>query len=358
MKKVAIVYDRVNKWGGAERVILTLNRLYPEADLITSVYDKNNASWANIFPNVKTTFLQNMPFIKKHHELVPYLMPLAFESLNLSQYDLIISISSEAAKGVITSPKQKHIAYILTPTRYLWSGYGDYFKNKLFKILTLPFVKYLRQWDKIAAYRPDIIIAISSDIKDRIKKYYNRDADVIFPPVKRLKEDKENVFKDKDYYLIVSRLVSYKKVDLAIKAFNILGLPLIIIGTGNCYYKLKKIAGDSIYFKGFLPDTKLASYYKHAKAFIMPQIEDFGITSIEAQMYGTPIIAFNKGGAKDTVIEGVTGTFFTEQSVESLVDAVQRFAKMKFNTDNIINNALRFSEDNFKNKFKKVIKND
>src|SRR5579872_110897 len=180
--KVALVYDRVNKWGGAERILLALNKLFPDAPLYTSVYNPKTAIWANTFV-VKPSFLQRFPFALSAHERYPLFMPLAFESFDFRGYDLVISVTSEAAKGIITGTKTKHICYCLTPTRYLWSGYNDYFKNRLFKFLTRPLVSYLRIWDVIAAKRPDGFFAISEEVRARVKKYYGQDATVIHPPV-------------------------------------------------------------------------------------------------------------------------------------------------------------------------------
>ncbi|MEK7497519.1 MAG: hypothetical protein AAB656_01225 [Patescibacteria group bacterium] len=180
--KTAIVYDRVNKWGGAERVLLTLHEMFPGAPLYTSVYNSKTAPWAAVFPKVYTSFLQNFPFAKNNHELYAILMPIVFESFDFDEYDLVISVTSEAAKGVITKPGTKHICYMLTPTRYLWSGYKEYFKNPLVRFISKPIINYLRSWDKVAAFRPDEIIAISTEVQRRVKKYYNRESKIIFPP--------------------------------------------------------------------------------------------------------------------------------------------------------------------------------
>lgn len=180
--RVAIVYDRVNKWGGAERVLLTLHEMFPSAPLYTSVYNPNSAAWAKVFPKIYTSFLQNFPLAKSSHELYAVLMPLAFESFDFDKYDLVVSVTSEAAKGIITKPGTKHICYMLTPTRYLWSGYEVYFKNPILKFISKPVINYLRSWDKVAASRPDEIIAISTEVQKRIKKYYNRESKIIFPP--------------------------------------------------------------------------------------------------------------------------------------------------------------------------------
>ncbi|MBU2632511.1 glycosyltransferase family 4 protein, partial [Patescibacteria group bacterium] len=178
--KVALAYDKVNKWGGAERVLLALCKIFPNAPLYTSVYNKETASWASVF-NVKTSFLQKIPFAKSRHDLLAPLMPLAFESFDFSDYDLVISVTSESAKGIITNSKTKHICYFLTPTRYLWSGYRDYFKNPLKRTMAIPFVNYLKKWDIAASKRPDVFIGISKEVKARIKKYYKRDSIIIYP---------------------------------------------------------------------------------------------------------------------------------------------------------------------------------
>jgi hypothetical protein len=182
--KVALVYDRVNKWGGAERVLLTLHEMFPDAPLYTSVYDEDRAPWARVFPRIYTSFLQKIPFAKSIHEFLGTLMPMAFELFNFDEYDLVISVTSEAAKGIITKPGTKHVCYMLTPTRYLWSHYDLYFRNPLLRFISKPFVSYLRTWDKMAALRPDKIIAISSEVKRRIKKYYKLESEIVYPPCK------------------------------------------------------------------------------------------------------------------------------------------------------------------------------
>jgi glycosyltransferase involved in cell wall biosynthesis len=361
--KVALVYDRVNKWGGAERVLLTLHEMFPDAPLYTSVYNPETAPWANVFPDVITSFLQKISYARDRHEHFPFLMPLAFESFNFDEYDLVISVTSEAAKGIITKPQTKHICYCLTPTRYLWSSYEDYFRGPTSKIATKPVVGYLRRWDKIAAQRPDVMIAISTAVRDRIKKYYNRESEVIFPPVdlEEFKNQKSKIkntnqiLKFESFYLIVSRLVPYKRVNLAIETFNRLGLPLVIVGTGSEEKKLKNIAKSNIKFMGQLTEDDIIRYYRRCTAVIMPQEEDFGLVSVEAQAAGAPVIAFGNGGARDTVIPGKTGVFFTAQTVESLADAVERFGEMELNEQDSLENAKKFSKETFEMKFKKVV---
>jgi glycosyltransferase involved in cell wall biosynthesis len=353
--KVALVYDRVNKWGGAERVLLALKKIFPNADLFTSVYSKENAPWANKF-NVKTSFLQNFPLAKNHHDLYAFLMPIAFESFNFDNYELVISVTSEFAKGIITKPKTLHICYLLTPTRYLWSGYDDYFRNKILKLISKPAVAYLRNWDRIAAKRPDKIITISSEVANRTEKYYKEKSQIIFPPI-FISDNKEKPSKDKhqEYFLIVSRLVYYKRIDIAIKAFNKLGLPLKIVGTGKLKGFLKRISNKNIEFLDSLTDKQLRTYYKNCKALIFPGIEDFGLVMAEAQSFGKPVIAFKAGGALDIIKEGITGEFFSEQNEKSLMEAVEKFNSKIYNSSLCIENAQKFSFDNFRKKFLEII---
>lgn len=354
--KTALVYDRVNKWGGAERVLLALHEMFPKAPLYTSVYNSQTAPWAKVFSKVIPSFLQKIPFAKTNHELLAPLMPIAFETFDFSGFDLVISVTSEATKGIIVRPPTKHICYCLTPTRYLWSHYGTYFKGGTFKGVMRPVVNYLRHWDKIAAQRPDKIIAISTAVQKRIEKYYGRDSEIVYPPVDVDKfrvskvSNVPKVLKAK-YFLVVSRLVSYKKVDLVIKAFNKLDLPLVIVGTGRQEKKLKKMAKSNIEFVSNLTDKELINYYRGAWALIMVQEEDFGIVAVEAQAAGIPIIAYNKGGSFDTVVEGKTGVFFDKQSPKSLLSAIERFDKIVFNKIDLVSNAKKFSKKRFRKEF-------
>ncbi len=363
-KKIAIVYDRVNKWGGAERVLLALHEIFPKAPLYTSVYDVRNASWANVFPKVKTSFLQNIPFAKSNHEFLAPLMPLAFESFDFSKFDIVISVTSEAAKGIKTTPKTFHLCYCLTPTRYLWSGREFYFKSPpskfgfipFFKFLSVPFIKYLKRWDIEASKRPDKIIAISTEVQNRIRKYYKRESEIVFPPV-----DIPNIKKSRskkeigDYYLLVNRLIPYKRVDLAVKAFNKLEKVLYIVGSGSEEMKLKKIAASNIKFLGQVNERELCQLYLRAKALIMPQEEDFGIVSVEAQSFGVPVIAYKKGGSLDTVVEEKTGIFFKDQTVKSLMQAIKKFDKMSFSERILKANAKRFSKEVFKKQLQRSL---
>lgn len=381
--KVALVYDRVNKWGGAERVLLALHEIFPDAPLYTAVYSPDKAEWASVFPKVIPSFLQKIPYLNMHHELLGAFTPIAFETFSttggpssgwdFSDYDLVISVTSEAAKGIITRPPTKHICYCLTPTRYLYSGYEDYLHNPPSKLswipfyeqVSKPFLAYTRYWDQIAAQRPDHYVAISSAVKKRIKKYYYRNSEVIFPPVEIEKFAISNSQLTKikqDYYLIVSRLIPYKKVDLAIKAFNKLDDKLVIVGTGSEEKYLRSIAKDNIEFKGFVSDEKVVSYFQNAKAFIYPQEEDFGITAVEAQATGCPVIAYKAGGVLDTVVDPLmesgpaTGVYFDRQDEESLINAIKRFNQLSFSKKELVNNAERYSKDRFLKEFDEMVK--
>lgn len=370
--RVALVYDRVNKWGGAERVIIALRKIFPDSVLFTSVYKENRASWAKKIP-VVTSFLQKIPFAAGFHEGLAVFMPIAFESLNFDNYDLVISVTSEAGKGIITKPGTRHVSIILTPTRYLWSGYRDYFSNELFRVLTFPVVSYLRFWDKIAACRPDKLVAISSTVQKRIKKYYGLDSEIIYPPLmirntksqirnpKQIINPKSEIL-DHNYFLIVSRLVSYKRIDLAVRAANRARITLKIIGTGSEFGRLKKIAGrpgrdGTVEFLGHVSDSDLKYYYANCRALIFPGIEDFGLSMVEAQAFGKPVIAFRGGGAEEIIIEGKTGIFFDKQSVSELAKALKSFKPSRYNSVDCVRNSKRFSFEQFKRKIFVIINN-
>lgn len=351
--KVALVYDRVNKWGGAERVLLALHKIFPTAPLYTSVYNPKKAKWARVF-RVKTSFLQNFPNASSSHQFYAPLMPIAFESFSFDEYDLVISVTSEAAKGIITRPKTIHICYCLTPTRYLWSGYEIYFKNKFLKFISSPAVSYLKHWESVASLRPNKYIAISKEVKKRIKKYYNRDSQVIYPPVNIPSHSPKKEKKGK-YFLVVSRLIPYKRIDIAIKACNELNLSLKIIGKGSEGFKLKRMAGPTIEFLGEVSDKKLWSYYKNSKALIFPGIEDFGLVMVEAQAFGKPVIAFNGGGAKEIIIKGKTGEFFNKQEPKALVNILKKFDINRYNSLDCYKNSKRFTFENFQREFKRFL---
>ncbi len=353
--KVALVYDRVNKFGGAERVLLTLHKIFPDAPLYTLVYDKKSAAWAKeieVFP----TFLNYLPYLRKRHEILAPLAPMAFETLDLKDFDVIISITSGDAKSVITNTKQLHICYCLTPNRYFWSGGGEYQKDWKLKILPKWLFNYFRTVDLLISHRPDEYIAISTEVKNRIKKYYNRDSSIIFPAIEDKFYSKSIIPpKSREYYLLVGRLVPYKRAALAIKVFNKLNKRLIVVGEGSERRTLENIANKNIEFVGAVGDAKLIEYYRHAKALIFPQDEDFGLVPLEAQACGTPIIALGKGGVLDTVVDKKTGIFFEAQTEKSLSDAIVKFEKLSFDLEDCRTNAKNFNSEKFSKDFSEKV---
>lgn len=354
--KTALVYDRVNKWGGAERVLLTLHKIFPDAPLYTSVYNPEKARWARDF-KIRTSFLQSIPFVRDNHEVVPFAMPLAFEQFDFDDFDLVISVTSEAAKGIITKPKTKHICYCLTPTRYLWSGYDEYFKNQLLKTFSYPAVNYLRKWDVSASARVDVFASLSKEVQGRIKEYYGRDSELIYPPA-GLEIKNKDAMKNKDFFLVVSRLsrfTKYKRIDLVIEACNKMKLPLKIAGYGNWEEDLKKIAGPTVEFLGKVSDEKLVQLYSSCKALIFPAYEDFGLTIVEAQQFGKPVIAYRGGGALETVTENKTGVFFDTQNIDDLTSAIEKFEKSKFSAKDCIEQAEKFNFEIFREKILSLV---
>jgi len=350
--KLVLVYDRVNKIGGAERVLNTLHKIWPKAPLFTSVYNPKTAPWAKNF-KVIPSFLQKIPGAKSRHEWLLPAMPRAFESFDFSNFDVVISITSAEAKGIITSPSTLHICYCLTPTRYLWSGKKDYevgWGGLGLKV----FGPGLRQWDFVASKRPDIFLAISKIVQARIRKYYRRDAEIIYPPFLKLPITNYQL-PITNYYLIVSRLVPYKCIDLAVKAFNKLGKNLIIIGQGMEKKSLTRIAKKNVKFIDRLTDEQLAGYYMSCRALVFPGKEDFGLTSLEAQSFGKPVIGIDRGGLTETVIHGKTGWLFEKQTVESLICAVKDFEKRKFSAKACQAQTSKFSEKTFIKKFKNKV---
>lgn len=353
--RIAIVHDFLNQYGGAEKVLEAFHEIWPDAPIFTLFYNKNVMPKEFSNWDIRVSPIQNLPFGEKKYRWYLSLMPVAIERFNLKNYNLIISSCSSYSKGVITPPKSIHICYCHTPTRYLWQDSFEYIESlkgteKIVRKILLPLLTYLRIWDYNAAQRPDYFLANSKNVARKIKKYYHRDSEVIYPPVET---EKFYISKEiEDYFLIVSRLRPYKKIDLAIRAFNELKLPLKIIGAGEGK-SLRKIAKKNIQFLGFVSEKEKADYYAHCQALIHPQDEDFGITAVEAMASGRPVIAYKSGGALETVVEKETGIFFEDQTWQSLARAVLRFKSENFNPEKIKNYANRFSKERFK---KEIIK--
>ncbi len=349
--RIAFVHEYLNQFGGAERMLQVLCAFYPKAPIYTLLYDKDATGGVFEGRIIKTSFLQNLPFSKKHHRAFPLLMPLAIEQFDFSEYDLVLSVSASFAKGIITKPHTKHISYCLTPPRFLWDSSQKFVEEfgypKFIKNLLPPLITYLRIWDKEASLRPDEFWSISDFIKGRVKKYYRKNSKVIYPPVNVSKFQISN--KVGNYFLMTGRLVSYKKFDLAIKVFNLNGLPLKIVGIGPELKKLKRIAGKNIEFIGLVSDEYLAQLYSGAMACIFPQEEDFGIVPLESMASGRPVIAFGSGGALETVIDRKTGIFFNEQTEQSFQAAIEMFYTLKFDPEICRNQAEKFDVEVFKN---------
>ena len=355
--KVALVHDWLTNMGGAERVVINFKEIFKDAPIYTTIYNPDNLDDELKNIDVRTSFLQNKKDAKKNHQKYFPFMPMAFESFDLNDYDIVLSSSSSCAKGVVTNPNTMHVCYCHSPMRYGWEFYYEYANTtdmkKLKKKLLKYFMDYMRIWDNVSSNRVDYFIANSENVARRIWKHYRRESVVIHPPVRC------NLFnisdEDEDYFLIVSRLVEYKKIDLAIEAFNELRLPLIIIGDGSEREKLESKAKGNIKFLGRQPDNVIKKYYSKCRAFIFPGEEDFGITPLESQASGRPVIAFGKGGALETVIDRQTGIFFDEQTVDELKLAVKKFQNIDFDKKVIRKHAEEFDEAIFKGKIKDFI---
>jgi len=357
--EIALIHDMLVQEGGQERVLRALQELFPDAPTFVLIYDKKNKEKYYLNKDIRTTFLQKMPGIEKKFQWYLPFMSAAIESHDLRNFDLVLSSSSSFAKGVITKPGAQHICYCHTPTRYLWSDWQGYVEDLPYpdfikKILPL-YLSHLRNWDWFASQRVDKFLANSSAVRDRIKRYYNSDAQVIYPPVDTNKFYISNNLGN--YYLIGGRLVPYKRYDLAVSAFNRLDMPLKIFGIGSEFEKLKNIAKNNIEFLGEISEQEKAELYSKCIAFINPQEEDFGITAVEAQASGRPVIAYKAGGALEIVQAGVTGEFLEDQTWENLANTIIHFSPEKYNPQEIKNSVEKFNAERFKNEIKNFINN-
>ncbi len=354
--RVALVSDYLNQYGGAERVLEALCALFPSAPIYTLFYDAPSTGFVFEGRDIRTSFLQKIPFVRKHHRYFPMLMPMAIEQFDLSSFDLVISSSASYAKGVITNPGTYHICYCHTPLRYAWGGDGQRLEHKAYPFwmraaipLMLP---YLRVWDRQASTRPDVIIANSHFVQEKIAKYYRRESRLVYPPVNI---EKFSIQKPDGYFLIVGRMVPYKHFDIAVEACTRLNLPLKIIGDGPQRKILQRIAGSTVQFEGLVHEKNLPLYYANARALLFPQEEDFGITAIESMASGRPVIAYRKGGALEYIREGENGIFFNEQTVDSLAGALQRFEDVSFDPVKIRASAERYDARHFFEEIKNII---
>lgn len=396
--RVALVHDFLVQRGGAERVLKVLSEMYPDAPIYTLLYDEEKMRSMFDAKRVKVSYLQKFPkFLRKrYHWLMPFFMVMP-EIFDLRDYDLVISSSGAWTKGIVTKLNTTHICYVHSPMRFVWDYNDRYLKEigkKKISIFVRFVLNYVRIWDRLAADRPDYLIANSEYTRRRINKYYRRDSEVIYPPVVNLQQTTDNkqqatnnqelttnkgqqavaggelpASTRKDdcsstlggsvagYFLVVSRLSPYKKTDIVVEAFNKLGLPLVVIGEGQQKKHLKRIANENIKILGWQDDETVEKYYANARAFIFPAEDDFGITAVEAMAHGVPVIAYRKGGACETVVEGVTGEFFDAQTSDVLADGVRRLMLNEKNYDREIikKRAAEFSEERFKTEFKEYL---
>jgi len=359
--KVAIVHEWLSSFGGSERLLAQLLHLFPSADIFALTHFPQNFQNTELKDiKVRTTFLQNIPHIEKHYRKLLPIMPLAIEALDVSDYDLVLSLSHAVAHGVKTHPHQTHISYISTPMRYAWHMRDDYLNlhgltNPLIRFAANGTLSLLRRWDASASTRSDSLIANSKWTASHIREAWNREAQVIYPSVD-VGRFMPSAWREK-YYLLVSRLVPYKMGMEIVKAFNSLGLPLVIVGNGPELHHIRKIAKENVTIMGYQPDSVVAELMNKAKAFVYMATEDFGIAMVEAQAAGCPVIAYYKGGASEIVCDGETGLLFKEQTAESLADAVIKFEKMNLNSKAAVDNAARFSSERFRQEFLEHIQN-
>jgi glycosyltransferase involved in cell wall biosynthesis len=352
---LALVHDWLNQIGGAEDVLEVLAEMFPSAPIYTSMYwpermDPSYRAW-----DIRTTWMDRLPAIHRHHQPYLPLYSLAFAGLDLSGYDLVLSNKSGFCHGVRTG-ETTHICYCLAPTRYVWDLDAYAAREALSpvaKAALRPLVALLRRWDYRAAQRVDHFIAISREIQARIQRHYDRDSIVIHPPVETSRFAPAAI--QDDYYLIVSRLIPYKRIDLAVRAFNQLDLPLVIAGDGRDRPALEALAGPTVTFLGYVPDGDLPDLFARCKATVLPGVEDFAITAVQAQAAGRPVIACGAGGALDTVIEGETGVFFPEMTVEALSEAVREFDPDGVDPQACVRNAARFDAGVFKKRLGEFI---
>lgn len=352
--KVAIVCDWLTNMGGAERVVLALHKAFPDAPIYTSVFDaKNCPAFAGL--DVRTTYLQKLPAkLRARHQLFPLLRANAFRKLDLHGYDVIISAASAEAKSVRRGSHATHICYCHTPTRYYWSHYKEYLSepgfgplNPAIRLALPALVSVMRRSDKKAAAGVDEFIANSTAVAKRIKKYYGRESNIIYPPVAMERFQNLTITGPRRGFVVLGRQVPYKRKDLAVKVCSDLQLPLTVYGNGPDHAKLKAMAGSTVTFVKNATDKEVARALTAAEGFIFPQEEDFGIVQVEAMAAGCPVIGYAKGGALDVIVEGKTGIFMNEQTPQALKEAIKKFKKSRFVPANIQAHAERFSEERF-----------
>jgi glycosyltransferase involved in cell wall biosynthesis len=357
--KIAIVCDWITGTGGAERVIRELHNLYPDAPIYTSTYEVENGT---LFKNadIRTSWLQKLPKPLRKHQLLTIPRQWYFGNLKLRGYDIVISAGSSESKAVRV-PDGVHINMCYTPTLQYWIKPEEYLNkdgsgglNPVWRFGLKLLMPYVKRWDLKAAKRPDKMYAISTAVQDRIKKYYGRDSELLYPPTD-IERFANKGTQNRSGFVTFGRQVQHKRFDLAIAACNEAQVPLTVVGNGPEHARLKEIAGSTISFKTNVSDTDMVKYISTAEAFIFPNEEDFGIVAVEAQAAGTPVIAYRSGGALDTVIEGVTGEFFDEQSSSSLAEVIKSFNYKLYNRQALIENAQKFSNEQFQKSIQNIV---
>jgi glycosyltransferase involved in cell wall biosynthesis len=348
--KLALVHDWLNQIGGAEDVLAELVAYYPDAPVYTSMYAPDLMPDAYRAWDICSTWMDRLPGIHHHHQRYLPLYPLAWGGVDLSAYDVVLSNKSGFCHGVRTGPGTLHVCYCLAPTRYIWN-LDAYLRRENFglgvRLAARLVARLYRRWDYDAAQRVDHFIAISTEIQQRIKRFYGRDSAIIYPPVEVADRFTPASTHD-DYFLVVSRLIPYKRIDLAVQACTRLGLPLVVAGKGRDRDRLEAMAGPTVEFAGYVPDDDLPDLMARCRAFIFPGLEDFGITPVQAQAAGRPVIAFKGGGALDTVIPGETGVFFEQQSVETLTHVLESFDPTRFDPARLRDHAMQFDAGVFR----------
>jgi glycosyltransferase involved in cell wall biosynthesis len=355
--RVAIVHYWLVSMRGGENVVEALCEIFPQADIFTHVYDPGKISELIRGHNVTTTFINSLPRARRYYKHYLPFMPLALEQLDLRGYDLVISSESGPAKGVIPAADAVHICYCHTPMRYIWHMFQDYRKSAswLPRLLMAPLCHYIRSWDAVASMRVDHFIANSQTVAARIAKYYRRDATVIHPPVAVNRFECVPTLELEDYYLLAGELVAYKRPELAVEAFNALGRRLVVIGGGDLLAKIRRIAGSTVTVLGQQPFAVLRHHYARCRALVFPGEEDFGIIPVEVMASGRPVIAFGRGGLTESVVGGVTGLFFHEQTVAAIIKAIHEFEQMQFDPRAIRARAVKFSTNRFMAEFKAAV---
>lgn len=357
-ERTVLVHDYLNQYGGAERLLEVIHDLAPSAPVYTSIYDADQLPSLYRTWDIRTTWMNHLPGVGASHQRYLPVYPLAFERLTLPDCDVVLSSSSAFAKAVRPPDGAVHVAYIHSPMRFAWNLDAYVEREQMSPVVRQglrPVMTAMRAWDRRTSGRVDRFIANSSAVRDRIRRFWECDADVVYPPVDTQRFAPVRDDQVGEYFLMVSRLVPYKRFDLAIDAFNALGLPLRIAGSGRDREALERRAGPEVQFLGHVSDDELAQLYARARAVVFMSEDDFGIAQVEAQAAGRPVIALGAGGALDTVVDGVTGVHVAEQTVESLIEAVRRFDGMSFATQRIVEHAQQFSAQRFANELIRIV---